>query len=311
MFGTLLIGLREGLEAALVVGILLTYASRLGRRDVARRIWAGVGLAAGASLAIGAVLTFGAYGLSFQAQELIGGVLSIAAVGLVTWMVFWMLRVARSLRSEVEGRLDDAISGAGWGVTAVATLAVGREGLETALFVWSTTRADTDALAGFAGAVGGILAAAAIAWAITRGLMRLDLAAFFRWTGLALLVVAAGVFAYAFHDLQEAGVLPGPFAPAPDGSPALFAALFGPGAWAFQLSGVLAPDSPLAVVLKGTIGFSPDMTWLEVAAWAGYLAVTLPMFVRRAFVHRPPAARPAHPEPAHAKPAIRAVAHAN
>ena len=283
MFGTLLIGLREGLEAALVVGILLTYVHRIGRGELARRIWIGVALAVAASLATGAILTFGAYGLSFEAQEFIGGGLSIVAVGLVTWMVFWMLRVARNLQGELHGQVDRAIEGSGWGLVAVAVLAVGREGIETALFIWSTTRTESAGALPLAGAVLGIAIAIGLAWLITRGLVRLDLGAFFRWTGLVLIVVAAGVLAYAFHDLQEAGLLPGPFGVAPAGVPATIAWMWGESSWAFQLSGVFPADSPLAVLLKGTIGFAPDMTWLEVAAWALYLATTLTIYVRLAF----------------------------
>lgn len=281
MLGSLLIGLREGLEASLVVAILLSYVSRIGRPDIRKRIWCGVGIAVAGSLLIGAILTFGAYGLSFQAQEIIGGTLSLIAVGMVTWMVFWMLKTASRLKRDLENEVDRHLAGSGWGITLVAFLSVAREGLETALFIWATTRGQSHWLPGFSGAVLGILIAAALAWLITRGLVRLDLAVFFRWTSFALIIVAAGVVAYAIHDLQEAAVLPGPFMPAPQGAPGALALWFGESAWAFRIPHLIAPDGFLGALLKGTIGFTPEMTWLELIAWAAYLTITMTAFARR------------------------------
>ena len=130
VFANFLIGLREGLEAALVVGILVAYLVKSGHRDLLPRVWAGVGIAVVVSLAAGAALTYGPRGLSFEAQEAIGGVLSIVAVGFVTWMIFWMARTSRQLKGELEGRMNTAIIAGGASLTILATLAVGREGLE-------------------------------------------------------------------------------------------------------------------------------------------------------------------------------------
>ncbi|TNU77010.1 high-affinity Fe2+/Pb2+ permease [Miniimonas arenae] len=290
MIAAFLIGLREGLEASLVVGILVAYLRKTGRSHALPRLWAGVVLAVVGSLALGAVLTFGAYGLTFQAQEAIGGLLSILTVGLVTWMVFWMVGAARGLTHDLHAQLDAAGDSA-WGVVVIGFVSVAREGLETTLFLWSTVRSFGDGPGAVLGAVAGLLAAVGLGWAIYRGMVRIDLAVFFRWTGLALVVVAAGVLAYGVHDLQEAGFLPGPFTTAAPIDPTTGAVAVGLGAWpfgwAFQVSDVVAPDGWLAALLKGTVGFTPEMTWLEITVWALYLGVVGTVFVRRAFRPRP------------------------
>ena len=294
MVATLLIGLREGLEAALVVSVLLAYVGKLGRPDAARKIWLGVAAAVLLSLGVGAVLTFGAYGLSFTAQETIGGLLSLLAVGMVTWMVFWMLKMSRGISGQLREQVDRALLGSGWGVAAIGFVSVAREGIETALFIWATTRASQESpMLGFLTAVSGIIIAAILGWALYRGLLRINLTVFFRWTGALLIIFAAGVLAYAVHDLQEAGMLPGPFMEAPAGAGAIAAAWFGESAWAFRIPHLIAPDGVLGVLLKGTVGFSPEMTKLEVIAWAVYLCITLPLFLARSYGWQ----RPSRKEP--------------
>jgi len=261
VFANFLIGLREGLEAALVVGILIAYLVKSNRRDLLSRVWAGVALAVAASLAVGAVLTFGPRGLSFEAQEAIGGTLSIIAVGFVTWMVIWMARTSRSLRGDLESRMDVAIDRGGWSLAILAVLAVGREGLETALFLWAAAKATGSTTRPLMGAGLGLAAAVVLGALIYRGALRLDLARFFRWTGGLLVFVAAGVLAYGVHDLQEAQILPGLHSVA------------------FDVTSTIPPDSWYGTVLKGTLNFSPRSTWLEVVVWLGYVAVILPVFL--------------------------------
>lgn len=284
MFANFLIGLREGLEAVLVVGILVAYLVKTGRRDLLPRVWAGVAVAVALSLAAGAALTFGPKGLSFEAQEAIGGTLSIVAVGFVTWMIFWMARTARSLKGELEGRVDTAITAGGASLVILAALAVGREGLETALFLWAAAKATGSSTQPLAGGALGIAVAIVLGILIYRGAVRIDLGKFFRWTGGVLVFVAAGVLAYGIHDLQEAAILPGL------------------NSLAFDVSSTIPPGSWYGTLLKGTFNFSPRTTWLELAAWVAYVVPVFWLFLRSSRPTRP--SRPSvehtthHPAPA-------------
>jgi high-affinity iron transporter len=212
--------------------------------------------------------------LSFEAQELIGGSLSIVAVGLITWMIFWMARTARSLRSDLHHRLDAAADTGPVAVAVMAALAVGREGLETALFLWAGVRATGETTDPIVGALLGIAAAVVLGVLVTKGAVRLDLAKFFTWTAVLLIVVAAGVLSYGIHDLQEAGTLPGLHS------------------LAFDVSDRVPPSSWYGTLLKGTVNFSPATTWFEAVAWIAYLAVVLPLFVRTARAQRRTPPRP-------------------
>jgi high-affinity iron transporter len=281
-----LIGLREGLEAALVVGILVAYVRKIGRRDVLFRLWIGVGLAVLVALSVGAVLTFGAYGLSFEAQEALGGSLSIVATGFVTWMVFWMLRTSQNLKGTLQSDIDKALIGAGWGLVLVAFLAVGREGIETALFIWAAVQATGETTLPLLGAALGILTAVVLGYLIYRGLVRINLARFFAWSGGFLILVAAGVLSYGVHDLQEAGILPGL------------------NSLAFDVSAIVPPDSWYGTLLKGTVNFSPATTWLELTVWLLYFVPTLTLFIRA--VLRGQKTKKTAPSPA---PAVAHTAH--
>jgi high-affinity iron transporter len=262
MFSNYLIGLREGLEASLVVCILIAYLVKTDRRDALRPIWTGIGVAVALALGFGCALEFGSQELTFQAQEALGGSLSILAVGLVTWMVFWMRRTARHLKSELHGRLDAALAMGTGALVATAFLAVGREGLETALFVWASVHAASDGTPRpLLGVALGLLTAILLGWLFYRGALRIDLARFFTWTGGMLVVVAAGVLAYGFHDLQEADFLPGL------------------NDKAFDISGTIPPDSWYGTLLKGVFNFQPDPTVLQVTVWLLYLIPTLALFL--------------------------------
>ncbi|WP_030196754.1 iron uptake transporter permease EfeU [Streptomyces sp. NRRL S-87] len=260
MFSNYLIGLREGLEASLVVCILIAYLVKTDNKAKLPAIWSGVGIAVAISLAFGAGLEFGSSELTFKAQEALGGSLSILSVGLVTWMVFWMKRTARHLKAELHGKLDAALAMGTGALVGTALLAVGREGLETSLFVWGSVRAAGDGGGPLAGALLGIATSVFLGWAFYRGALKINLARFFKWTGGMLVVVAAGVLAYGVHDLQEADFLSGL------------------GDKAFDISSAIPPDSWYGTLLKGTFNFQPDPTVLQVTVWALYLIPTLALF---------------------------------
>jgi len=271
MLANYLIGLREGLEATLVVVILVAYLVKSDRRNLLARIWGGVAIAVGVSLAFGALLTFGPRGLSFEAQEAIGGTLSIVAVGFVTWMVMWMARSARSLSGDLKGQVDRAAAAGGAAsLVLVAMLAVGREGLETALFLWAATQAANSTTGPLVGAALGLGTAVVLGYLFYKGAVKINLSKFFTWTGAILILVAAGVLGYGIHDLQEAGILPGL------------------NSLAFDVSNAIPPGSWLGTILKGTLNFSPATTWLQAVAWVVYVAVTMTLFFRQiSRSHRP------------------------
>jgi high-affinity iron transporter len=279
-----LIGLREGLEAGLVVGILVAFLNKLDRRDVLPRLWAGIGAAIVISLGVGAILTFGPYGLTTQAQEALGGSLSIVAVGLVTWMIFWMARHARHLKGELQGQLAAALASSTAAIVVLGIISVGREGVETALFVWASITSSGQALLGSIGALLGILASIVISYLIYRGFVRINLSRFFFWTGLFLVIVAAGVFAYGLGDLQEAGIIP----------------TSGP---AYNLNGVIPATSWYGTLLGGLFQFKADPSWLQVIGWVAYAGIVLALFLRVSLAKKPAAtdSRPSEKlTPAHA-----------
>lgn len=262
MFSNYLIGLREGLEASLVVCILIAYLVKTERRDAIRPIWIGITIAVAIALGFGFALEYGSQEMTFEAQEALGGSLSIIAVGLVTWMVFWMRRTARHLKTELHGKLDAALAMGTGALVATAFLAVGREGLETALFVWASVHAASDGTPRpLIGVALGIATAVFLGWLFYRGALKINLAKFFTWTGGMLVVVAAGVLAYGFHDLQEADWVPG------------LRDL------AFDISDTIEPDSWYGTLLKGVFNFQPDPTVIQVTVWLLYLVPTLGLFL--------------------------------
>jgi high-affinity iron transporter len=261
-FPSFLIGLREGLEAGLIVSILVATLVRADARSRLPQVWTGVLAAIALAMSFGAVLTFTAANLSATAQEAFGGVLSVIAVAFVTAMVFWMRRSARTFSGEIREKVTGAL-GMGAGVLMLTSfLAVGREGLETALFLWTTARAAGESAGPLTGAGIGLVLATGLCWGLYRRVLRINLTKFFTATGVVLIIIAAGVLGYGLRDLQEGGVLPGPTT------------------YAFDLSGSVDAGSWYSTLIQGVFNLMPTMTWLQVVGYVGYLAVVMPLFVR-------------------------------
>jgi len=276
IFPNLLIGLREGLEAGLVVSILLAAVrkaaptdpdaaasvDRPARKTSAAPVWLGVLAAVMLSGSFAAVLTFSTDVLSSRAQEAVGGLLSVLAVGLVTAMIFWMRRTAAGLTAHLRGEVARATAVGAGALTITAFLAVGREGLETTLFLWTAARASGHTTGPLAGAAAGLAAAVVLCWLLYRRAVKLNVAAFFNRTAIALMVIAAGVLAYGLGDLQSAGLLSGQ-------------------RWiAFDLTAHAQPGSWWVSLITGVTDLSPKMTVLQVVAWIAYLGVVIPAFAK-------------------------------
>ncbi len=262
MLAAFLITLREGLEAALIVSILIAYLVKTERTGSIRYVWAGVGAAAVFSLAVGGALALAADTMPERAQAAFEGLMALLAVAFVTWMVFWMARNARALKGELHAHVDKAAAAGAGAVAAMAFIAVAREGFETALFLWSSFQTTGGGWADILGGLLGLAAAIALGLLIYRGALRVNLGTFFKWTGVALIIIAAGVFTYGIHELQEAGLL------------------FGEDSIAFNISGAFPEDSAQYAVFRGLFAVRTVPSWLEVFAWFAYLVPTMWMFFR-------------------------------
>ncbi|WP_030664583.1 iron uptake transporter permease EfeU [Streptomyces cellulosae] len=269
VFPSFLIGLREGLEAGLIVSILVATLVRVDARSRLPQVWTGVLAAIALAMSFGAVLTFTAASLSATAQEAFGGTLSVIAVAFVTAMVFWMRRSARSLSGEIKEKATGALTMGAGALILTSFLAVGREGLETALFLWTTAQAAGESAGPLTGAALGLALSAVLCWSLYRRVLKINLTKFFTATGAVLIVIAAGVFGYGLRDLQEGGVLPGKTA------------------YAVDLSGSIDAGSWYSTLVQGVFNLTPTMTGLQVVGYAAYLAVAMTLFVRGVRVTAP------------------------
>ncbi len=261
VLSTFIIALREGLEAALIVGILRAYLTKSNRLHLRGALWAGVTAAVALSLGLGAILTFTSHELAPRSEAAFAGIISILAVVLVTAMVFWMKRTARTLGRELEGKVDNAVGLGVIAVAATAFFAVAREGLETALFLYTNFQTVRTSQAPTVGLILGLSAAVALGAMMYRKSITFNIGKFFQITGIALIVVAAGVLSHGIGDLQSIGWLPG----------------LSSTAW--DLESQLSSDSLLASLLAGTIGFSTLTTWLQIGFWATYVSATIFAYV--------------------------------
>ncbi|MFF0862663.1 iron uptake transporter permease EfeU [Nonomuraea sp. NPDC003560] len=261
MFASYLIGLREGLEATLVVSVLIAFLVKSDRKDKLPQVWTGVAAAVALSVGFGALLTFTAANLGHMGQELFDAITSLLAVAFVTWMIFWMRRTARALSGELRGKLSDALQMGSLAVVVMAFLAVAREGLETALLFFAAVQGATATVDPLLGIALGLLTSVVIGWGLYRSALKINLTKFFTWTGLLLILVAAGIFKYGVHDLQEANILPGL------------------SSYAFDISAVLPADSWYGALLSGMLNITPQPSIAEAVAWIVYLAPTLFLFL--------------------------------
>ncbi len=263
MLPSFVIGLREGLEAALIVGIVAAFLVRQGRRDAVRQVWLGVAAAVALCLGLGLVLDLLERSLPQRGQEALETVIGLVAVGLVTTMIVWMRRHARTLKSGLESAASTALArGSTRALVVMAFLAVLREGLETAVFLLATFQASLDRVSAPVGAVLGIVAAALLGYALYRGGTRINLQRFFTLTSVVLVVVAAGLLMTAAHTAHEAGWLD-----------------LGQ-ARALDLQWLVRPGTPWSAVVTGVLGIQPRPTVVEVVVWALYLAVMLTVVLR-------------------------------
>jgi high-affinity iron transporter len=263
MFSNYLIGLREGIEAALVVSILLTYLVRTNRNPLIKFVWYGVAAAVVASIFIAVGLESISGELSEILEPIFAGVVSFVAVGFVTWMIFWMKRSARTISTDLRNQLDNAaVSGGAIAVAAMAFVAVLREGAETAIFFWAAAHATGNSLASVVGLVLGLGTAVIVGWIFYRSTSTINLSKFFKITSILLVFVAAGVLSYGIHEFQEVSWLPG------DGNVLI------------DLSGVLVEGSFLATLAAGLFNLKPTTTTLQVIGYAFYSATVLYFLLR-------------------------------
>ena len=260
MFSNFLIGLREGLEASLIVGILVAYLVKTRRTEHLRFVWVGVGIAVAVSLGSVAILQITSNSLSDTAEEAFAGIMSILTVVFLTWMIFWMRKTAHLIKGDLHEKMDSAVDVGGVALAALAAVAVGREGLETALFLWTNDQASSGAGHPAIGGLLGIIVAVGLGYLIYKRAVNFNLSTFFKITGVLLIVVAAGVLTYAVHEFQELGWLPG------DASKA------------FNISSWYDESAWYGSLLRGLVNFRAEMSVLQVFAWFAYLIPTMILF---------------------------------
>lgn len=259
MLPTFVIGLREGVEAALIVGIVAAFCVQQGRRDALRWMWAGVGIAIAICLAVGVALELLSRSLPHKQQEALETVVGLVAVAAVTFMIVWMRRHARGLKKVLEANTNEAlVSGSALALIGMAFFAVIREGFETSVFLIAAFDASSNPLVAGLGAVLGVVTAIAIGYGIYKGGVRLNLSRFFRITGLVLVFVAAGLLATSLHTAHEAGWLNSFQEQAVD------------------LRWLVDPGSVRAALLTGMLGLQPQPVVAEAFV---YLLYAIPMSV--------------------------------
>jgi high-affinity iron transporter len=258
MLPTFVIGLREGLEAALIVGIVAAFLAQRGRSDALRLVWLGIALAIGICVLFAVALDVFSSSLPQQQQEALETIVSIVAVVMVTYMIVWMRRHSRNLKRDLEEATGEALAmGTAWALIGMAVLAVFREGFETSVFLLAAFNASGSPIAAGVGAVIGVVTASVIGWGMFHGGRRINLARFFRITGVVLVFVAAGLVASAIHTAHEAGWLN-----------------FGQTQIA-DLTWIAPSGSIVSALLTGVLGIQPRPVTIEFVGWLLYLVPML------------------------------------
>lgn len=262
MLQSFVITFREGLEMSLIVVIILAYLKRTGRVQFFGKVWMGVGLATIASIVTGAVLF--SVGAEFEGntEKIFEGCAMILAASVLTWMIMWMKRQSRGIRAQLEGQIEHAITGGStFALVTIAFLAVGREGLETALFLFGVSQTTTPVQTGMGGVVG-LVGALGVGWLLYKGSHRIDLRNFFNFTGVLLILFAAGLLAHGIHEFQEAGLLP----------------IMIEHVW--NINFIVDEKGFVGSLLKGLFGYNGNPSLLESIAYPLYLVVVLANFLR-------------------------------
>jgi high-affinity iron transporter len=283
MLPTFVIGLREGLEAALIVGIIASFLGQQGRRDALRKVWLGVGIAVAICVAVAVALQIFSSDLPTRQQEQLETVVGAIAVVMVSYMVLWMRRHSRDLRKDLEGAAGRALSeGSASALVLMAFLAVLREGFETSVFLLATFNESDNPWYGGTGAVLGIVVAAAVGYGIYRGGVRINLSRFFRVTGIVLILVAAGLVSTAIMTAYEGGWI-------------------SRNDQAFDLSWLVRPGTPTSSVVTGVLGIQPFPSWAMVIGWLVYTVPMLAVVLWPARRKKAAAARQPQTEPVQAR----------
>ncbi len=266
MLATFVIGLREGLEASLIVGIIAAFLAQEGKKSAMRQLWLGVGAAVLLCAGVGVLLHLMERELPQRQQEGLETVVGLLAVGMVSYMILWMTQNASHLKGELEEQAALALAaGSAGALVLMAFLAVLREGFETAVFLLAAFQASTNATAAGTGAALGILVAAVLGYGIYKGGVRINMGRFFRATGFILVLVAAGLVATAVHTAHEAG---------------WFNILQ---SQALDLRWLVQPGTVQSALLTGMLGVQPEPTTGEVIGWSVYF---VPMAAYVLFAHR-------------------------
>ena len=262
MIANFIIGLREGLEASLIIGILIAYLKKTDRLSHVPKVVFGVVAAIVTSVLAGFSLSLIDEHASETAEITITGVTSLLAVIFVTWMVFWMAKTARHLSRELQSKIDTAIETSGVALFVISFLTVVREGVETSIFLWTAAKTTGEGQLAWLGAVAGLAAASILGYWIYKGMLKINLGRFFKYTGSYLLVLTAGILEYSLGEFTELGWLPETQT-------------------AFDLGFITPVGSPVETFLSAAIAYNPAPSLIQAFAWFGFLVISLTLYLRQ------------------------------